>query len=69
MAMGAGSVRRLIFLRVSGVAVNKPTDVFAVKATRTPDFMADLDVHSLGVLDVRSLPTETAWGKVPTPFF
>jgi len=67
--MGAGSVKRLIFLRVSGVAVNKPTDVFAVKATRTPDFMADLDVHSLSVLEVKSLPIETAWGRVPTPAF
>lgn len=39
------------------------------RATRTPAFMADLDVHSLSVLDARSLPTETAWGKVPTPSF
>jgi hypothetical protein len=62
-------VRRLIFLRVSGVAVNKPTDVFAVKATRTPDFMADLDVHSLSVQELKSLPIETAWGRVPTPAF
>jgi protein-S-isoprenylcysteine O-methyltransferase Ste14 len=67
--MGAGSVRRLIFLKVSGVTVSQPADVFAVRATRTPDFMVDLDVHSLGILEVKNLPTDTAWGKVPTPAF
>ncbi len=67
--MAAGSVRRLIFLRVSNVSVNKAPDVFAVNATRTPDFMVDLDVHSLAILDIKSLPTETAWGNVPTPAF
>jgi len=65
----AGSVRRLIFLKVSNVSVGKATDAFAINATRTPDFMVDLDVHSLSILDVRSLPIETAWGKVPTPSF
>ena len=67
--MAAGSVRRLIFLKVSNVAVTKPADVFAVNAVRTPDFMVDLDVHSLKVLDVKNLPVETAWGRVPTPAF
>ena len=56
-------------MRVSGVAVNKPTDVFAVQATRTPDFMADLDAHNLSVLALKNLPVETAWGRVPTPAF
>ena len=65
----AGSVRRLIFLKVSNVSVGKATDAFAINATRTPDFMVDLDVHSLSILDVRSLEVETAWGKVPTPSF
>lgn len=69
MGMGAGSVRRLIFLKVSGVTVNQPGEVFAVGATRTPSFMVDLDVHSLSVLGVKSLPADTAWGKVPTPTF
>ena len=68
-SMAAGSVRRLIFLRVSNASVSKAPDVFAVNATRTPDFMVDLDVHNLGVLDIKSLPVETAWGKVPTPAF
>ncbi len=67
--MAGGSVRRLIFVKVSGVSVAKAPNAFAINATRTPAFMVDLDVHSLSVLDVSSLPTETAWGKVPTPSF
>jgi hypothetical protein len=67
--MPAGSVRRLIFLKVSNVAVTEPSDVFAVNAVRTPDFMVDLDVHNLSILDSKTLPAETAWGKVPTPAF
>src|SRR5579864_318582 len=65
----AGSVRRLIFLRVSNVAVAGPADVFAVNAVRTPDFMVDLDVHDLKVFELKALPVETAWGRVPTPAF
>jgi hypothetical protein len=68
-SMAAGSVRRLIFLKVSHVVVAEPTDVFAVRAVRTPDFMVDLDVHSLNILDLKTLPLETAWGRVPTPAF
>jgi hypothetical protein len=68
-SMASGSVRRLIFLRVSKVVVNTPSDVFAIDAVRTPDFMVDLDVHTLKVLDLKSLPVETAWGRVPTPAF
>jgi len=67
--MAEGSVRRLIFLKVSNVSVTDPCDVFAVNAVRTPDFMVDLDVHSLAVLDLKTLPVETAWGRVPTPAF
>jgi protein-S-isoprenylcysteine O-methyltransferase Ste14 len=67
--MAAGSVRRLIFLKVSGVVVAQPSDVFAVNAVRTPDFMVDLDVRSLKVLDLKPLPLQTAWGSVPTPAF
>ena len=68
-SMAGGSVRRLIFLKVSNVAVAEPSDVFAVNAVRTPDFMVDIDVHSLNVLDRKTLPVETAWGRVPTPAF
>jgi protein-S-isoprenylcysteine O-methyltransferase Ste14 len=67
--MAAGSVRRLIFLKVSNVVVAKRSDVFAVNAVRTPDFMIDLDVHNLNILNCKNLPVETAWGKVPTPAF
>ena len=67
--MAAGSVRRLIFLKVSNVAVVEATDVFAVNAVRTPDFMVDLDVHGLDIQDLKNLPVETAWGRVPTPAF
>jgi len=67
--MGDSAVRRLIFLKVSNVVVAKPSDVFGVNAVRTPDFMVDLDVHNLNVLDLKSLPVETAWGRVPTPAF
>ena len=67
--MMGGSVRRLIFLRVSNVSVRNPPDVFAISATRTPAFMIDLDVHTLNVLNCKNLPAETAWGKIPTPAF
>jgi protein-S-isoprenylcysteine O-methyltransferase Ste14 len=66
---GEGSVRRLIFVKISATSVTKPADVFSVGAMRTPDFMVDVDVHNLTVLATKSLPVETAWGKVPTPAF
>jgi hypothetical protein len=65
----AGSVRRLIFVKISGTSVKEPADVFSLRATRTPDFMIDVDVHNLSVLAMRNLPAETAWGRVPTPTF
>jgi protein-S-isoprenylcysteine O-methyltransferase Ste14 len=68
-SMAAGTMRRLIFLKVSNVAVVEATDVFAVNAVRTPDFMVDLDVHGLDIQDLKTLPVETAWGRVPTPAF
>ncbi len=68
-SMAAGSVRRLIFLKVSNVVVAEPADVFAVSAVRTPYFMVDLDVHGLNILDLKTLPVGTAWGRVPTPAF
>ncbi len=64
-----GSVRRLIFVKVTATSVTKPADLFSVSATRTPDFMVDMDVHTLSVLAMKNLPVETAWGKVPTPTF
>lgn len=67
--MTNGSVRRLIFLKVSNVVVTSPSDVFALDAVRTPEFMVDLNVQTLKVLDLKSLPVGTDWGKVPTPAF
>jgi protein-S-isoprenylcysteine O-methyltransferase Ste14 len=66
---GEGSVRRLIFVKVSATSVTKLADVFSVGETRTPDFMVDVDVHNLTVLGMKNLPVETAWGRVPTPAF
>ena len=67
--MAASSVRRVIFLRVSNVTISKASDVFAINAVRTPDFMVDVDAHTLRILNMKTLPVETAWGKVPTPAF
>ena len=66
---GEGSVRRLIFVKISAASVTKPACAFSIGVTRTPDFMVDVDVHNLSVLANKSLPVETAWGKVPTPTF
>jgi protein-S-isoprenylcysteine O-methyltransferase Ste14 len=67
--MGPTTVRRLIFVDVSGATPGKKLDLFAVNAIRTPEFMIDVDVHNLQVLALKDLPVETAWGKVPTPTF
>ncbi len=66
--MNSGFVRRLIFVKVD-VPLGRPADAFAINAVRTPDFMIDVDVHELSVREVRTLPRETAWGRVPTPSF
>jgi protein-S-isoprenylcysteine O-methyltransferase Ste14 len=69
-AAGDGLVRRMIFLRVEtpdGKA--DPADLFAIGARRTPIFMADVDIHSLALQNIRTLPQETGWGRVPTPSF
>jgi protein-S-isoprenylcysteine O-methyltransferase Ste14 len=42
-----GSVRRLIFVKITGASLTKPANAFSVGRTRTPDFMVDVDVHSL----------------------
>ena len=65
----SATVRRLIFVSVSGVAPGKKFDPFAVNAIRRPEFMIDVDVHTLQVMDAKSLPVETAWGTLPTPSF
>jgi hypothetical protein len=62
-------VRSLIFVAVSGETSGNKFDPFAVNAVRKPEFMIDVDVHTLRVVGAKSLPVETAWGKVPTPTF
>ena len=63
-------VRRMIFLRVetpSGRA--NRADLFGINVRRSPVFVADVDIHDLVLRDVRDLPPETGWGRVPTPIF
>ncbi|HSB33309.1 MAG TPA: methyltransferase [Nitrospirota bacterium] len=68
-AVNDGMVRRLIFLSIEDVEVKAPADLFAVNALRVPQFMADVDVHNLRLLEVRDLPHGSGWGTVPTPVF
>jgi hypothetical protein len=67
--MESATVRRLIFVSVSGATPGKKFDPFAVNAIRTPEFMIDVDVHTLHVVGAKSLPVQTAWGTLPTPSF
>lgn len=67
---GNGMVRRMIFLRVetpSGRA--NRADLFGINVRRSPVFVADVDIHDLVLRDVRDLPPDTGWGRVPTPIF
>jgi protein-S-isoprenylcysteine O-methyltransferase Ste14 len=65
-----GMIRRMIFLKVDTRGRGaSPADDFDINAARTPLFVVDVDVHTVVVKDVRDLPRETGWGKVPTPMF
>lgn len=65
-----GRVRRLIFLHVqTPQQAATPASLFAINATRTPQFLADVDVHGLSLLEIKDLGPGTGWGKVPTPLF
>ena len=68
-AAGSGMTRRLIFLSLEGAATQSPTEIFGINALRVPQFMADVDVHELRLLEVRELPHGSGWGSVPTPTF
>jgi hypothetical protein len=68
-AMATGEERRLVFVTISGQPDQQPLDAFAIGAERSPQFMLDLDVHTLTVRDVKDLPRDTAWADVPTPAF
>jgi hypothetical protein len=67
--MGDRVVRRLIFLSVEDVEVKSPADLFSINALRVPQFMVDVDVHNLKLIDVKDLPHGSGWGTVPTPVF
>ena len=67
--MHTGVQRRLIFIRISNVIINKPFDMFSISALREPEFLVDMDIHNLEVLNFQDLPQNTGWGKVPTPVF
>jgi len=69
-AAGAGIVRRVVFLRVETQGGRQsPADLFGINSHRSPLFMADVDIHNLVVNELRDLPPETGWGRVPTPTF
>jgi hypothetical protein len=63
-------VRRLIFLHIdSRQSIGDPGRLFGINAHRVPLFFADVNVHSLALLDVHGLGPGTGWGRVPTPMF
>ena len=68
--IGTGLVRRMVFLRVEAQSdLPNPADPFGINTRRSPLFVADVDIHNLVLQDVRDLPPETGWGRVPTPIF
>jgi protein-S-isoprenylcysteine O-methyltransferase Ste14 len=64
-----GMERRLVLVEVSGTAGPKPFDVFGIGVERSPQFMLDVDIHTLAIQELKDLPRETAWAHVPTPVF
>jgi protein-S-isoprenylcysteine O-methyltransferase Ste14 len=68
-SMEDGMIRRLIFLSIEDVDVRTPSDLFSINALRVPQFMVDVEVHTMKLLDVKDLPHGSGWGTVPTPVF
>lgn len=68
-AMASEEERRLVFVAISRTPGQEPLGVFAIGAERSPQFMLDVDVHTLTIRDVKDLPKDTAWADVPTPVF
>lgn len=64
-----GVIRRLIFISLEDVEVKTPADFFSINALRVPEFMIDMDVHNMRLLDMKDLPHGSGWGTVPTPVF
>ncbi|HYA85531.1 MAG TPA: methyltransferase [Nitrospirota bacterium] len=67
--MEGGMIRRLIFISIVDVPVKGPSDLFSINALRVPQFMVDVEVHDLRLIEVKELPHGSGWGNVPTPVF
>jgi protein-S-isoprenylcysteine O-methyltransferase Ste14 len=67
--MADGVTRRLIFLSIEDVVVKTPSDLFSINALRVPQFMVDVEVHNMSLLEIRDLAHGSGWGTVPTPVF
>jgi protein-S-isoprenylcysteine O-methyltransferase Ste14 len=67
--MESGAVRRLIFLAIEDVDVKRPADLFSINALRVPQFMVDVEVHTMKLVNIKDLPHGSGWGTVPTPMF
>jgi protein-S-isoprenylcysteine O-methyltransferase Ste14 len=65
----SGVIRRLIFLSIENVDVKSPADLFSIDALRVPQFLVDVDVHNMKLMDVKDLAHGSGWGTVPTPIF
>ena len=63
------TTRRLIFLSIEDVDVKKPADLFSINALRVPQFMIDVEVHNMQIMEVKELSHGSGWGTVPTPVF
>ncbi len=51
-----GVTRRLIFLSIEDVDVKKPADLFLINALRVPQFMVDVEVHDMHIIEIKELP-------------
>lgn len=71
-ASASPTLRRIIFLRVAvddDTGASDPAALFAMGASRIPQFFIDVDLHTLSLQDVKELGPGTGWGDVPTPMF
>ncbi|RJQ53328.1 MAG: isoprenylcysteine carboxylmethyltransferase family protein [Nitrospiraceae bacterium] len=66
---GVSMTKRLIFLKIGNAESGSSGDMFSINARRIPQFMIDIGIHDLRVIDLKELPVETGWGTVPTPVF
>ncbi|HXX53242.1 MAG TPA: isoprenylcysteine carboxylmethyltransferase family protein [Thermodesulfovibrionales bacterium] len=64
-----GVLRRILFLRIENVPINKPTDLFSINARRVAIMMLDVEIHDMDLKNFKELHHDTGWGTVPTPIF